>query len=568
MVIRRNFVTHIWASALFATALSLVACADPWVPTGGAQRADDNRCDPRRIEAALLALPNLPRERRDFVDSYLKECDSVLTQDAPEFFDTVSLGSKMQYDYWNNPDFRSLKLVGTDGSQLEAHLLIREGNIPRPLVIIKCGLQCDLGDSSLKYLVAHLRDTAPVHMLLLGSNTSPNYLKSTGRITVGGFDEGRNIVKAARYLQSDGFRDHDKISRVIVVGMSLGGHAALYSALYNSFLKNTDGRPYISSVIAACPVVDLEVSVKRLFSEGVLGQVMQERFLTTLTNVAKFIPFLRLLIKDRNEGEVINEMGGIPALIARGGLDYYKDATRNPSWGMAPLAGHVVTDETSFWAINRFQNFAALNTTPTLLWASADDPVVHPENNLDVLEQKFANVEDSNYIFLRSRRGFHCNFTEGYGWRAASSILRNLVLADSPELVSLREVHRGALTGVRDIGRSGWFPSSAHRVKLQWQAIAGTRDVRIAEEMKFFCAGQGSSRGGTSQCKETRYSEVDSSVFGFTDGPKNELEAQTRTRWLNSNVWAWSKPNGQLDGFAPLSQVEWHTWNIDGDIAR
>jgi hypothetical protein len=284
--------------------LTVTGCShDPWVPDGGWQEAPQKKevthCDNFYLSNMLVDQPEFgPETHGLLLKGFYDRCDNTLSKEAPGTYKQLAKSIAIIYDYEKN-NYNKLVEFNVDRQKMDdfvtesvndktqfrddrlyfkTQLFLKEASEPRPLIIVKCGLQCDLGTPTLKYLLSMLFDEGPFHVMLVPNITSKTYQIQNKIVSVGGFDEGRNVLAVAKYVDSDAFPFKEKISRVHVAGISLGGHAALYSGLYNSFDKKPNGDSYISTIFAGCPVVDLKSSVDGLYDGSTLGKIFEDYF--------------------------------------------------------------------------------------------------------------------------------------------------------------------------------------------------------------------------------------------------------------------------------------------------
>lgn len=560
------------SSVFCALPILLAACsADPWVPDGGWQLApkkgDPAHCDNFYLQQLLLEEPaHKPEAHAQILRAFLKKCEGHLSKDAPGYYSQLSASIQIQYDIDQNPARRDLAinlraidledartLTGTSLDlepgrlRVRGKLFLKSDGAPRPLVIVKCGLQCDLSSSTLKFLVSLLFDEGPFHLLLLPNVTAESFQIDNKIVSLGGFDEGRQILAVAKFVQSPEFQFRSRVSRVHVAGISLGGHSALYSALYNSHNLNESGGKYITSVFAGCPVVDLKESVYDLYDGSFLGGIFADLFWGQMKGVAPYVPVL---------GDYLEKLRGnfgvpVHEALAQITTPYYREVTMDPRWAYEPLSGYVVNDSRDMWRFNDFTNFAELNTTPTFIWASRDDEIVEARKNTDLILKKFSKNLPPNYRILVSDRGYHCGYTDAYTWRVAGVALRSVFISQSPELKYLQN------TLVKKLDYADKGPNfesrKIYRDGLKWKINAGDATVKLVHDLSSYCGGW------FSNCPKFQEAHVPFSAFGLNLDliPKTEVQAQALTRWLNANVFVSGKQLGWLGAREEPQTISW-----------
>jgi len=538
---------------VFSFLILLTACGEPWVPTGGWQTPPGKAgCESRDVEKALVEKSYSPEERILYLKNFFKRCGSELSKGAPWLFEALGRTAKVIYDYNLHPNYKKIELLGLDGLKVRAELFIKDSEKPRPLIIIKCGLLCDSGDSTLKLTLMYLFDQGPFHVLLVPNISGTEYQYENRIVSLGGYDEGRQIIKLARYVQSSQFFAKDKISSVHVLGISLGGQAALYASLYSNYNVDPYGQPFVKSFFAACPVVDLKKSVDNLSSGGgVVSRIFRSLFWAQLELLGKIIPAVGEIVARRREE---NGIKSIPDMIARGALDYYKKVTPIAGWNLPPFENFVIKTENDFWSQNRFQDFKNIARSNVFVWAAENDPVVKTKHNAKLLENQ------SPFHVLITPYGYHCSFTEAYGWKVGSGVIRSFFMSESPELLSLIEKKSAPLV-YTDIPRfTAPYSSDRKRRGIRFEAQALSPKIKIYQAFDWECDdSRRPARGGSQMCQGNSIGAVTYDLFNWDHGkiPKNEVEAQAFTRYLNTHVRFVGVDGENLKAREELIAIKW-----------
>jgi pimeloyl-ACP methyl ester carboxylesterase len=524
---------------------------------GDFQGVQARDCESAALEQGILDQRGNAHAQQSFIHDFFARCGAQLRKGSkPSLLQLVD-DMNMNYDYWKLSNVKTIDVPGFGDLKIHAQLLLKDENQARPMVIVQCGLQCDFNNNSLKPMVMHLFDEAPFNLLLLPSYTSPTFQKENHVFTVGGFDEGRKIMYVAKWLQSDAFAYRKLVSSVHLVGISLGGHAALYAAIYNSYDAMPDGTPYIKTIVVGCPAIDLEKSIRNLYKKGFVGKHLFQAFWKQIRDVLSFVPdTVRAIARRQGDNPRLEDT---PDVIGEAAVAYYAQETQKDGWDLAPFQDVRIQSEAELWKYNRFQDFAQLVKHPVFIWSSDNDCVVSPEANSHVLIKKFRNDPDSQFNILLTERGGHCDFGPTYGWRTAGTYLRALILSNSPDLLERRTIHTARLEYLS-------FPREAHmsafkkRAGIMWQAVAGDRNLRIINTTLNKCAKRKTTR--KDKCYNRRISTVDIGNVGLSanDIPKSEVQADVLTRWLNANVWFYGQTPGRLNPREDAQQIEWVTY--------
>jgi hypothetical protein len=398
-----------------------------------------------------------------------------------------------------------------------------------------------------------LFDEAPFHVLTLPSISGADWQSDNNALALGGLDEGRQVFNVARYVQSPAFEHRNRISSVHVLGFSLGGHATLYSALYNDNNPRPDGGHYIQSVFAGCPVVDLEMSVRQLYRRTVIGYLVSEMFWRQMLKVGRFIPALGTVLPSPGNRPRMEEY---PSILEATSFDYYTKAMQDPNWLLAPFQGIQMKESADVWKYNRLQDYLGhFKKTPVFVWASKDDDVVQPASNASLLRKWADEHPESSFRIMTTPQGSHCAFPSVFGWRTAAEFVKGYILSHSPEFTARQQQKRVAL---KFEGKAPALKKGERYARVEWRIFPGDKNATLyAQIVKPLCPPSPVQGAALPQPCVRKFS-VPLSVFGKQDrAPETEGEAQGLTRWLNGNVTVSdSTPGSLVNGEAP-KYAEW-----------
>jgi hypothetical protein len=518
--------------------LALIFCltffrqAGAWVPDTKIDLTLSENCRPEFLEDGLLAKRGNLAAIELFANDYFKRCETQLKFRAGSAWLTMVSMPELEYDF-NRPNIKKLEFVDQrDGVVRPGYLGLQPGSRPRPLVVFQCGVLCNLGDASIKSMFIGLFDTGVFHVLALPSSTGSDYQKRNGVMALGGIDEGRQLTRLALMLKERGFPYASKISDIHLVGASLGGHSALYSSLYSDYYEKLHHRKPFDSVMAICPVVRLQESIENITRGSIIGRLFYSNFISQMVDIFDDLPILKSLMPTGRSFRP--KYAELREIIANGALDYYKNKTRDPTWGMAPLENARISTVDELWSSNNFvENGYAKKINPLFLWTSSDDPVVKFEDNAEVLIARDKDSRDQKIFNLVMPRGNHCMYEPTYGWQTAGAMMRGYFLSQSPEYTRTR--NRSSLNILPARIPYAFRPHfSEARTAIYWKVDAKTKQIYLVSTFRDEnCAVGGNVHNG--YCFRTSQIPFQNGELNITVAPANRAELLALERRLNTN---------------------------------
>lgn len=488
-----------------------------------------SQCDLSGLEFLLLSSDSGPAKVQDFMD----HCGEKLRSFEIAAMLTNLAERRLFYNFENNRKVQKLFLHDIEGMKIRAHLLVQPEDKPRPLIIFKCGVLCNVGESSVQKYMALLGDLGTFHVLAVGNISGSDYWKDNNTIAMGGLDEGRQLFGIAQFVRSKEFFLAPKISHVHVYGISLGGHAALFSALYNDAVWKETGVRAIDSVMADSPVVDLGTSIEDFVGPNRSGNLVAHVMWRRLTNLASSVPLLGVLFPEYSEPDIER----LPSLMKGHTFDYYKLVSQRPGWWLPPFDQEKVALDTpeNFWSLNRFDRHLDGLVSPLWITASENDFVVQRNHNADLITAALKEKPNSPVRVLNLPSGGHCAASQAYGWYAWQTLVRAYFLRHSPGFEFTREVDAPLENILRDESKLPLLQSSGlfQRRKIYWEAVEGSQMARL---QSIFSRPGCSS--GNANCEQIVTVKIPLSRLAIEPSqiPRSRAEAQGLTRFLNANV--------------------------------
>jgi hypothetical protein len=536
-------------SSLFALSLLTACNKQEWIPQGSWQRPLTPECSLEKLQITLLASGDSLATQKTEVARYLHDCEQTL-----HVRKRISIGDfarlfGITYDYAQLPRVVPVEIHERNGNILQGRLGLQPGDEPRPLVIMKCGLQCDLDDPAAIYQFMWLFDESPFHVLLLPSTMAKSYPKLNREMVLGGFYEGQQVFHAAEYVRSDAFPYRHLVSSVHASGFSLGGAATLYASLVSSQNRLANGNPLIESYFVGCPPVDIETSTRNLYRNSLMGIIARRSLYDQIGDIWDAVPVLGQLFPSNQ----LPPFKQIPDLLAKSSLGPYRILTRDPSLLLPPFRGIRVENLEDFWRVNDFRNFTDFEQQDVFIWSALDDPMVGTRDNTIKLMEHLEAHPNPHIEAVVTPFGSHCLFGEPYGWKTAGTILRSILLSRMPELLAKRHVVTEAIPDVVAPLNGPRAAIADHALAFRW------RITRQSPNVELWSAVTGPRCRGREVCEESLYSFIPLAKLRIPGlaSPANDQSAQALTRWLNANILLLNKEWEPVSGYESPAYYRW-----------
>jgi hypothetical protein len=125
----------------------------------------------------------------------------------------------------------------------------------------------------------HLFAESPFNVLAVGNATGDESILLNHRIAVGGLEESHRILELMEILSKPNSPVFNLITSWHIMGVSLGGQTAYYTSVLLSQNKDVKIHAPVQSVIAFCPVINLEPTVRILDSKFLFGNQFRKLML-------------------------------------------------------------------------------------------------------------------------------------------------------------------------------------------------------------------------------------------------------------------------------------------------
>lgn len=473
---------------------------------------------------------------------YFLKCEKVLSRNNDSSLFSLLHVELIKYELNQLDNNFAFRLLTPNGFILLGQIL-RKDNARRPWVIIKCGVFCEApNDTRTKNIIMHLFDESPFNLMLLTNDMSATNIIANNRVNVNGYLEGQELIHAAYWLKYIS-PFHAQVAAVHGMGISLGGSASLFAALYNDHNLVQDEKLF-KSMVAYCPVVNTYPTYKNIFRNNLLGHVFSEKTWQTMQAVYDYNQDVRRLIGNKKP-----KTSDYPRILSSLGWNYFSQLPLseilNPFRFDKPF-----NDISQMWEINNFSNLAAGLKTPTLVFVSRDDSIVNYDINANTLKKTFNHDPNTNLRVVDVAFGNHCSPSLVYGWQSIASILRGFYLSMSPA----SEVHREVVsTAFRSPPLN--LKNSDVIADYQWQTSHKTNKIKLLFKIWGSSVGALSCTNGSASLikrspnnqnpftsDRSCYSEkvITLPYSALQDlhlhRPQTAAEAESQTRYLNSHI--------------------------------
>ncbi|QLY24746.1 S9 family peptidase [Bdellovibrio sp. KM01] len=489
-------------------------------------RAENNKdvapeCDPKFFEDQLFSKKRTTEEYFKVVKQFMANCQSELAYNSPRGILSLAKMALDDYKFFKHPQVKSIVIPLSNGVLVPAIVGLKQDSRPRPLVVMKCGVFCGADQNAfMKTFLIQLFDLTPYNVVLLANQTGLDYLIANSHFSLGGWSEGFESLMVGKWLREK-WEYRDRISSMHLMGMSLGGNAAVFGAAFNDMYPMPNGQKVYSSAVAICPVISLRPTLEHLYSDDVIGPVFN---IMTRSQFAK----ARSYLTD------IPEMVAADQLPPRKQMPGYLGDMASTSLQRRGVA----STSPDFFKSNNFWNLPGKVQTPLMVWASKDDNVVSNKLNAQVFEHDDYYESAPNAGVVNVNYGSHCAFSAAYGYQTAALVLRSFVMAHSPEFVDhYKRTEMPWKFGFKKI--SNVYQHVGQSWKFEEKSNTATVTFRmfnfVANKNCYFRNPFGDEVAG---CVTTREMDIPISEIKAMGArvPANEVEAQALTREFNSKV--------------------------------
>lgn len=396
-----------------------------WDPSGASRRFRP-ACDPSLWQQASLQKPVSQEEWTTHLEKFLQDCDQDWeTGQRGLLSNTIGIMS-LKLHPSRYPYGRHVILKLPHQIRIKGLLAMKTDGKRRPLVIFRTGIFSNTQEFyPERYLFLQMFEQSPFDVLVLESSSGSEFLKHNTDYAVGGFDEGLQNYWIARQLQSPQEPISRLISDVHMMGMSMGGHGVLFSALLNEQTK----KPVFQSALAFCPLLNMQETLdyhrSQGFSMDILNYYASRRLKVLRERIPElqedqFIPRFFDWIRAHYQGPLIAEGGHLPGIHLPEGMQKVLEDPHRP--------------EDLFWRLNHFWPWYENVKTPVVIFSTRKDPIVSWFLNAGRIEDHRMQFRDSNLKLFSFSQGYHCSLPVAYDWGVLATLFQTYFMRMSPSL--------------------------------------------------------------------------------------------------------------------------------------
>ena len=450
---------------------------------------------------------------------YFGRCQKSLSRNSLKGVVSLAKFGLYDYSFLQHPQVSKIFIPLSNGTKVPALVALKQDSRPRPLVVMKCGVFCSATQTpSTRNYMIHLFDQAPFNLVILANQTGFDYLYTNSSLSLGGWAEGFEALQAGKWLKEK-WEHKDRISSMHLMGMSLGGNAAVFGASYNDLYPMDDGKRVYNSVAAICPVISLRPTLEHLFESKAVGTIFNKFTRKQFTNARAYLTDVPDMLAD-DKFPKKNDMPEFIGELASTSLQRRGIASTTPN----------------FFKQNNFWNLKQKVETPLFVWASKDDVVVNNKINAQVMEHDEYYEKASNVGVLNLNYGSHCAFGAAYGFEASAVVLRTFVIAHSPEFIdSYKQDQMPWSFGFKKISES------YEHLGQSWKFESQSDKAEVTFRLFNWSGGDGCDSGPIQSqpaCTVIRKYQIPITSLKAMGArvPRNVVEAQALTREFNGKV--------------------------------
>lgn len=329
------------------------------------------------------------------LQNYINRCDKEITTEY--LTDSINslrmLSLKMTESEFEK--FKRVKLTLAPNQKQQTLLSARIAlqDKPAPMIVLRNGVFSSADTFMAERTYAYLfYFKMGYHVMVVENSTSPSFIQNNLHLTFGGIDESIQNMYIGKFLADKKLKLAKQITRLHLVGISLGGQGVLYTSILNDLNQHV-----YQNMIAMCPVVHLQKNLEKYFYPHNSANYFKNAWASIR------LKSLWVKLAQKNEGNTTDTIRNAFYLIAERyhGIILSSDNIHLPPFYLTKLKLWELLDS---W--DQYQN---VQTPVTLLATKNDDLVGYEINGKTLIQQK--NIE---HILFQN--GNHCSMPIAYQW--------------------------------------------------------------------------------------------------------------------------------------------------------
>lgn len=339
------------------------------------------------------------------IQEYINRCEKEITTENQNNITNALRMLSLKMTEKELSKFKRVRLILAPNQKQQTHLTARIALQDKlaPMIVLRNGVFSSADSFMAEKTYAYLfYFKMGYHVMIVENSTSPSFIQNNQYLTFGGIDESIQNIYIGKFLSDNKLNLAKQITRLHLVGISLGGQGVLYSSMLNDLNQHV-----YQNMIALCPAVHLQKNLEKYFYPhnlqnyfknfwaNIRMQSLWEKYPKSAEpNIANTIRQSFQLISENYQGIILkSDIIQLPA--------FYRQKTE-------------LWDLLESW--DQYQNVQ----TPVSLLATVNDELVGYEINGKTL------FNQSNIEHLLFPTGNHCSMPISYQWPILENIFQKL----------------------------------------------------------------------------------------------------------------------------------------------
>lgn len=407
---------HWLVQLLNTTLMPLVASA--WSPDGSLDHAVSASCLPHRLERNYLENHD-EANRRLWLQSKIQACETEWTHGLPQGTDAEKRMSEMNL----HPALGDVLTVSLpSGQTVTSWIYLQKEPSARPAVIVECDADCDnLNDPWVRSIYGQLFEESGFHLIVLQNPYGTLGARTSGQFLLGGLTRGMDILDFGFWLRVHSTLRYN-ISSLHLISKGLGGHAGLFTQLYNDLNPIADDRKVFNSALSLCPVADLNAWT-------LADTSLTETLWAVLSELKPTFPLLMKYFPESH----------LPVQFYQRWVDASLDQLQQRTRWLKPFHKKPPQTSEEFLQSNNFIRILHGMKTPGWTFSPMDDSTVDWSAQGRQLRTQHSDWRKTFLTVYSTEKGAHCAYPASHGWAVSGALMRLTLLSESYEIWPRRQ---------------------------------------------------------------------------------------------------------------------------------